>query len=116
MRIDDFNDRLKASVLVADGSMGSLLHEMVAHHRSLDELNSTHSEVVFHLHQEYIEAGAQIIETNTFSANRYKLDSPPHPPQDSKVQVFCIGVDSDGYQIGLGGEKVGEELREVFLQ
>src|SRR5271170_3371533 len=75
MRIDDFNDRLKNSILVADGSMGSLLHELVAHHRSLDELNSTHAEVVFHLHQEYIEAGAQIIETNTFSANRRKLEN-----------------------------------------
>jgi hypothetical protein len=31
------------------------------------------------------------------------------------VRVFCNGVDSDGYEIGLAGETVGEELREVFL-
>jgi methionine synthase I (cobalamin-dependent)/5,10-methylenetetrahydrofolate reductase len=73
MRIEDFNDRLKQGVLVADGGMGSLLYEAVGYHRSADELNSTHAEMVFRLHQNYIEAGAQIIETNTFSANRYKL-------------------------------------------
>jgi len=32
------------------------------------------------------------------------------------VKVFCIGVDSDDYEIGLGGEKVGEESREGVLQ
>jgi len=73
MRIDDFNDRLKHSVLVADGGMGSLLYEAVGHQRCADEMNSTHAEIVFALHQAYIQAGAQIIETNTFSANRYKL-------------------------------------------
>ena len=73
MRIEDFNGRLKQAILISDGGMGSLLHEAVSHHRSTDELNSTHAEVVFRLHQMYVEAGAQIIETNTFSANRHKL-------------------------------------------
>ncbi len=73
MRIEDFNERLKQGLLVSDGGMGSLLHETVSHHRSVDELNSTHPEIVFRLHQLYVEAGAQIIETNTFSANRHKL-------------------------------------------
>ena len=39
----------------------------------VDELNSTHSEAVFRFHQAYVEAGAQLIETNTFGANRHKL-------------------------------------------
>jgi methionine synthase I (cobalamin-dependent)/5,10-methylenetetrahydrofolate reductase len=73
MRIEDFNDRLKQAILVCDGGMGSLLHEIVSHHRSTDELNSTQPEAIFHLHQLYIQAGAQIIETNTFSANLHKL-------------------------------------------
>jgi methionine synthase / methylenetetrahydrofolate reductase(NADPH) len=75
MRIEDFNDRLKRGVLVADGAIGSLLYDAVGHHRCSDEMNSTHAEIVFGLHQAYIQAGAQIIETNTFSANRYKLES-----------------------------------------
>src|SRR5579864_9285254 len=73
MRIEDFNDRLKQAILVCDGGMGSLLHEIVSLHRSTDELNSTQPDAIFGLHQLYIQAGAQIIETNTFSANRHKL-------------------------------------------
>src|SRR6202140_746074 len=53
--------------------MGSLLHETVGPQRCFDELNSTEPEAVFRVHQAYIQAGAQIIETNTFGANRSKL-------------------------------------------
>src|SRR5580700_6045549 len=73
MRIEDFNDRLKHSVLVGDGAMGSLLYESVGPQRCVEELNSSNGEAVFRVHQTYIEAGAQLIETNTFGANRYKL-------------------------------------------
>ena len=73
MRIEDFNERLTHAILVADGAMGSLLYESVGPQRCVDELNVTHGEAVFRVHQTYIEAGAQIIETNTFSANRHKL-------------------------------------------
>src|SRR5271156_685882 len=73
MRIEDFNERLKQAILVADGAMGSLLYESAGPQRCVDELNVTHGDAVFHVHQTYIEAGAQIIETNTFSANRHKL-------------------------------------------
>lgn len=73
MRIDDFNERLRQNVLVADGAMGSMLFDALGTLRCLDELNSTNGEEVFRVHQAYIEAGAQIIETNTFGANRVKL-------------------------------------------
>jgi homocysteine S-methyltransferase len=73
MRIEDLNRRLQHSVLVGDGAMGSLLYESVGPQRCVDELNTTHADAVFHVHQTYIEAGAQLIETNTFSANRHKL-------------------------------------------
>lgn len=75
MRIEDFNDRLAEHILISDGAMGSLLYETVGPQRCVDELNSTHSEAVFRVHQTYIEAGAQIIETNTFGANRNKLST-----------------------------------------
>src|SRR5712672_1126587 len=54
--------------------MGSMLYETVGTQRCFDELNSTEPEAVFRVHQAYIEAGAQIIETNTFGANRFKLE------------------------------------------
>jgi methionine synthase / methylenetetrahydrofolate reductase(NADPH) len=73
MRIEDFNERLQRGILVGDGAMGSLLYESLGPQRAVDELNSSHPETIFRLHQAYIEAGAQIIETNTFGANRHKL-------------------------------------------
>ena len=63
MKIQDFNDRLKDSILIADGAMGSMLHEAVGSVRCFDELNATEPEAVFRVHQAYIEAGAQIIES-----------------------------------------------------
>src|SRR5207249_2398114 len=56
MKIQDFNERLKDSILIADGAMGSMLHEAVGTQRCFDELNSTEPEAVFRVHQAYIEA------------------------------------------------------------
>ncbi|MGC2421387.1 MAG: bifunctional homocysteine S-methyltransferase/methylenetetrahydrofolate reductase [Candidatus Acidiferrales bacterium] len=73
MRIEDFNEWVRQGVVVADGAMGSLLYDAVGQQCTVDELNSSHPEAVFRIHQAYIEAGAQLIETNTFGANRHKL-------------------------------------------
>ena len=73
MKIEDFAQRLENAVLVADGAMGSVLFEAAGAQRCFEELNVTQPEAVFRVHQAYIEAGAQIIETNTFGANRSKL-------------------------------------------
>lgn len=60
--------------ILADGAMGTMLHARgVPLDACFDELNLTHPEIVREIHREYIEAGAGIIETNTFGANRYKL-------------------------------------------
>ncbi|HEX2712635.1 MAG TPA: homocysteine S-methyltransferase family protein, partial [Candidatus Acidoferrales bacterium] len=73
MKIEDFKARLRDAILIADGAMGSMLHEAVGPQRCFDEVNATQPEAVFRVHQAYIEAGAQMIETNTFGANRHKL-------------------------------------------
>ena len=86
MRIEDFNERLKQAILVGDGAMGSLLYESVGPQRCVDELNATHAEAVFRAHQAYIEAGAQIIETNTFGANRHKLAASRHGRSRGRAQ------------------------------
>ena len=98
MKIKDFNDRLKDSILIADGAMGSLLHETVGAVRCFDELNTTEPEAVFRVHQSYIEAGAQIIETNTFGANRFKLAP--------------IGLGDDVQRLNSRGVKIAREARE----
>ena len=60
--------------LLADGALGTLLHSRgIAPDENLDVLNLTNPEFISQAHRDYIQAGAQIIETNTFGANRYKL-------------------------------------------
>ena len=98
MKIEDFNERLKNSILVADGAMGSMLHETVGSVRCFDELNTTEPEAVFRVHQAYIEAGSQIIETNTFGANRFKLAP--------------LGLGDDVQRLNSRGVKIAREARE----
>ena len=61
--------------LLADGAMGTLLVQRgnLALDACFDQLNQTNPGIVISLHQDYISAGSDIIETNTFGANRYKL-------------------------------------------
>jgi methionine synthase / methylenetetrahydrofolate reductase (NADH) len=56
LRIQEFNERIKDTILIADGAMGSMLHEVVGAQRCFDELNSTEPEAVFRVHQAYIDA------------------------------------------------------------
>ena len=98
MKIQDFNERLKDSILVADGAMGSMLHESVGAVRCFDELNTLEPEAVFRLHQAYIEAGAQMIETNTFGANRFKLAP--------------LGLGDEVQRLNGRGVKIAREARE----
>jgi homocysteine S-methyltransferase len=61
-------------VLVADGAMGTmLLARRALVNRSLDELNLSLPALVRDVHQDYLRAGAEILETNTFGANRPRL-------------------------------------------
>jgi homocysteine S-methyltransferase len=60
--------------LLSDGAMGTLLHQKgVGFDVCFDELNLIDPALVGEIHREYIDAGSQIIQTNTFGANRYKL-------------------------------------------
>jgi len=99
MNIADFEQRIQHAVLVADGAMGSLLFEAVGPQRSFEELNVSEPEAVFRVHQAYIEAGAQIIETNTFGANRSKL--------------AALGLGDQVTRINHRGAKIAREAREA---
>ncbi len=67
--------QLQQRPLLCDGAMGSLLYTRgITYEQCFDELNLTHPELIQGIHTEYINAGAQIIETNTFGANRAKLE------------------------------------------
>ncbi|HXK58821.1 MAG TPA: bifunctional homocysteine S-methyltransferase/methylenetetrahydrofolate reductase [Acidobacteriota bacterium] len=69
-----FLKRLKKGVLVGDGAMGTFLIRELGHGlRCVEEANLTHPDLVLSAHLQYIAAGAELIETNTFGANRSKL-------------------------------------------
>ena len=71
-----FLDALDSRVLVCDGAMGTLLYAQgVFINRCFDALNLTDPSRVSAVHDEYVRAGADVIETNTFGANRIKLRS-----------------------------------------
>jgi homocysteine S-methyltransferase len=74
MRTPSFLEELDERVLVCDGATGTMLYAKgIFLNRCFDELNLTQPDLVAELHQQYVRAGADVIETNTFGANRVKL-------------------------------------------
>jgi methionine synthase / methylenetetrahydrofolate reductase(NADPH) len=70
----DFLTRIKQSPALCDGAMGTLLYAKgIFINRSYDELNLSQPDLIRGVHHEYLQAGAEIIETNTFGANSFRL-------------------------------------------
>jgi methionine synthase / methylenetetrahydrofolate reductase(NADPH) len=70
----DFVKRLKQSPVLCDGAMGTLLYAKgIFINRCYDELNVSQPELIRAVHHDYLQAGAEIIETNTFGANSFRL-------------------------------------------
>ena len=71
-----FLERIAAGVLIGDGAIGTMLYAKgVAPEANFEHLNLVRPELVLELHREYLAAGAQVIETNTFGANYAKLSA-----------------------------------------
>jgi len=69
-----FRERLQSDVIVFDGGVGTYLYEKgIFINTCFDELNLTNPDLVTEVHRDYVNAGADVIETNTFGANRFKL-------------------------------------------
>ena len=70
----DLLSRIKQSPVLCDGAMGTLLYAKgIFINRSYDELNLSQPDLIRGIHHEYLQAGAEIIETNTFGANSFRL-------------------------------------------
>ena len=70
----DFLTRLKQSPVLCDGATGTLLYAKgIFINRCYDELNVSQPDLIRELHHEYMQAGAEIIETNTFGGNSFRL-------------------------------------------
>jgi homocysteine S-methyltransferase len=70
----EFREALQERILVADGAMGTALYgKGIFLNRCYDELNLSLPAMIRDVHQDYVRAGAEIIETNTYGANRKRL-------------------------------------------
>ena len=95
------------TALLADGAMGTVLHGRgIGFDQCFDELNLTNPAAVAEVHREYIEAGAEMILTNTFGANRYKLTK--HGLEDKVAEINKAGVE-------LAKRVVAASFKDVFV-
>src|SRR5271154_5738479 len=98
---EDILARIKQSPVLCDGAMGTLLYAKgVFINRCYDELNVSQPDLIRDLHHEYMQAGAEIIETNTFGANAFRLAR--HSMED-RVR-----------EINLAGAKLAKEAAKSF--
>ncbi|MBU2565098.1 MAG: bifunctional homocysteine S-methyltransferase/methylenetetrahydrofolate reductase [Candidatus Thermoplasmatota archaeon] len=99
-----FLERLDKSILICDGAMGTMLcSKGVSTTVCYNELNISNPKLVQEIHKSYIDAGAQIIETNTFGANRVKLSR--------------YGLEKKVYEINFQGAQIAKEVagRNIFV-
>jgi methionine synthase / methylenetetrahydrofolate reductase(NADPH) len=85
----NLRELLEARVLIGDGAVGTLLGERGVGH-PYARANLSHPKMVTDIHVEYLRAGADAIETNTFAANRFKLET--HDLQESVREVNAEGA------------------------
>ena len=73
-RAGEFREKLQSKIIVADGAMGTMLYAKgIFINRCFDELNLSAPQLVREIHHEYVRAGAEVVETNTFGGNRIRL-------------------------------------------
>src|SRR5271166_2029717 len=94
-------ERLKQSTVLCDGAMGTLLYAKgIFINRCYDELNLSQPDLIRGIHHEYLQAGAEIIETNTFGGNSFRLE---RHSMASRVQ-----------EINLAGARLAREAAKSF--
>jgi homocysteine S-methyltransferase len=99
----DLLSRLKKGPVLCDGAMGTLLYAKgVFINKCYDELNLTQPDMVRSIHQEYLHAGAEIIETNTFGGNSFRL--------------MRHGLADQVREINLRGAQLARESADAFNQ
>jgi homocysteine S-methyltransferase len=97
----DLLARLKKSPVLCDGATGTLLYAKgIFINRCYDELNVSQPDLIRGLHHEYLQAGAEIIETNTFGGNSFRLAR--------------HGMENRVHEINLAGARLGREAAKSF--
>ncbi|WP_090668138.1 bifunctional homocysteine S-methyltransferase/methylenetetrahydrofolate reductase [Paenibacillus tianmuensis] len=111
----DLREALRRQVLVGDGAIGTYLYQMgFPVGISYEELNLLKPDVIMDVHRRYYEAGARLIETNTFSANReklskYGLEQEMEAINRAGVELARKAVGDDAYIVGaIGSIRAGK--------
>jgi homocysteine S-methyltransferase len=87
----DLITRLQKGALLCDGAMGTLLYSKgIFINRCYDELNLSQPELIRTIHHDYLQAGAEIVETNTFGANSFRLGR--HGVVDKLADINRMGA------------------------
>ena len=87
----NFADIFASRPLLADGAMGTVLYARgIFINRCYDELNLSDPGLILAIHEEYLQAGAEILESNTFGANRFRLSR--HGLADKVREINAAGV------------------------
>src|SRR5438105_133390 len=93
-------EQLQQHPLLCDGAMGTLLYARgVPYEQCFDALNLTQPELIQSIHREYISAGAQIIETNTFGANRAKLETHHLEDQVREINLRAVRLAREAREV-----------------
>ena len=117
MRIP-YLQRIKEGIIIFDGAMGTLLYEKGFFvNRCYEELNLRNPDVIKEIHARYIEAGAEVLESNTFGANEWKLNQFGHDQdlEDINRQAVRLAREvagDDNYVAGAVGP-IGQSLEPI---
>ena len=128
-----FLSRLQKGAVLCDGAMGTLLYSKgIFINRCYDELNLSAPDLIRGIHQDYLKAGAEVIETNTFGANSFRLSQarmcgqvgrhqppwrPPGPRGGQELRRLVAGaVGPLGVRIEPLGKIALAEARDAFRQ
>ncbi|WP_134702490.1 bifunctional homocysteine S-methyltransferase/methylenetetrahydrofolate reductase [Ammoniphilus sp. YIM 78166] len=112
-------EKLKDQVLIGDGAMGTLLHRYgIPVGTCGEELNLTRPDVVKDIHLRYLQAGANMIETNTFGANREKLSKFGLEDQVKEINQAAVKIAREAagdtaFVVGAVGGILGGKRRNV---
>ena len=86
-----FADIFSNRPVLADGAMGTVLYARgIFINRCYDELNLSDPSLILSIHEEYLQAGAEILETNTFGANKFRLTR--HGLASKVAEINAAGV------------------------
>lgn len=120
-----FLEYLRNNLLVGDGAMGTMIYAKgIPLAQSFDELNLSQPHVIQNLHRAYVEAGAQALETNSFTANRlklarYGLENHLVEINQAAVRLARAAADGQAYvlaSIGPVRDRESEEIETVLMR